>query len=157
GGGAIFNDVSGVSNILDSTFANNLAPLGGAIDNHAGQLVLVSSSVVANSATNAGGGLYLSKDALGMTGSILLKDTLVAGNVHGTTPNTTPNDTSTDSFASVNLASSYTLIGDAATAGGLRDKSADPSHGNLVGQAGQGTLPLRSVLNPAPIDNGGAT
>jgi CSLREA domain-containing protein len=64
-----------------------------------------------------------------------------------------PNDLS----GTVDAASSYNLVGDALTAGGLIDVSGDAVHQNQVGNGGTGTVTTSSVLDVNLADNGGAT
>jgi CSLREA domain-containing protein len=56
-GGVIYNTMLGVVHIETSTFMDNSALIGGAIDN-AGNLEIVNSTFSGNIATNKGGGIY---------------------------------------------------------------------------------------------------
>ncbi len=100
-----------------------------------------------NNGTGTGGGIFVSD------GNVTLINTIVAGNLNedGAT------DSADDIGGTVNATSSYNLIGDAATAGGLVDKSTDAAHGNIVGNSGTGTLSINSILDTTLANNGGST
>jgi Bacterial Ig-like domain (group 3) len=97
--------------------------------------------------TGAGGGIaQVSSNAL------TLSNTIVAGNRNDADPSTIADDVFAGPGAgSLNAASS--LIGDAATAGGI----ANGSNGNKVGNAGSGTMDVNAVLDTLLANNGGTT
>jgi fibronectin-binding autotransporter adhesin len=135
-GGAIYNTGTGVANVTDSTVALNNATSGGGIYN-AGTLMIVSATIADNAASTSGGGGGL--DATG-AGVAKLYDTIVALNTGGGA--FTPNDIA----GSVSNVSSFNLIDDSASSGGLNFGQ----NGNIVGvTAGLSTAGL--------ADNGGPT
>ncbi|MDA3874927.1 MAG: PKD domain-containing protein [Kiritimatiellae bacterium] len=140
GGGSLFNGVSGTLTIVNSTLSGNNAPNGGAIIN-AGSLTLIQTTITGNRASDAAGGLGTP------SGSIALFNSIIAGNFKGV--GTTPSDIEGNPID----AASNNLIGDAATAGGI----SDGTDGNIVGNAGTGTLDIATVLDTALADNGGLT
>jgi hypothetical protein len=140
-GAALVNQ--GQMTVVDSTFANNLATANGGAINNWGTLLLLDSTLAYNGA-GSGGGLYLS------AGAATLHNTLVAGNFSGPTPD----DISTASLIFlVDQTSSYNLIGNAATAGGL----VNGFNGNIVGQNGTGNLDFTTILDSMLHENGGPT
>ncbi|GEM_PF-7124599 len=133
-GGAIHNDSAGMY-VTNSTFVNNHASVaGGAFRQFNGGSTIINSTFVGNSVTNAagGGGLY------NFGGGVTLKNSVVAGN---TKEAATPNDLE----GPFNV--SYSVIGDAASAGG----AVNNVNGNKVG------YPVGSVVNTALSDSGGST
>jgi hypothetical protein len=78
-----------------------------------------------------------------------LNNTLLGGNMRGAAGSDNPDEI----YGAVNPDSSHNLIGDAATAGGL----IDGVNGNIVGNAGSGTIDITTVLDPNLADNGGST
>jgi CSLREA domain-containing protein len=142
-------------------------------------LTITNTTISGNGANNDGGGIYnagatgtttltsvtvtgntTDKDDLGggaggglniVSGTFTLKNTIVAGNLKGTTTPTAHDITGTVNTAG--SASSYNLIGDAASSGGLTDGT---DH-NIVGNAGLGTIDIATVLNTTLADNGGPT
>lgn len=121
--------------LRNSTVSQNTGENGGGIFSN--NATITSSTIVANHARAFGGGI--------VSGGLTLSNTIVAGNTAG------PNSNNDD--ISGNATATYSLIGDAATSGGITDGV----NGNIVGNGGAGTLPLDSVLNPTLADNGGAT
>jgi CSLREA domain-containing protein len=142
-------------------------------------LTLTNTTISGNGANNDGGGIYndgatgtttltsvtvtgntTDKDDLGggaggglniVSGTFTLRNTIVAGNLKGTATPTAHDITGTINTSG--SASSYNLIGDAASSGGLTDGT---DH-NIVGNAGAGTIDILTVLNPTLADNGGPT
>jgi fibronectin-binding autotransporter adhesin len=133
-GGAIFNSIGAVAKITDSTIAGNTATNGGGIYN-AGTLTTVSDTIADNSAAaSGGGGLYEAG-----SGTATLFDTIVALNTGGS-PATIDDITGT-----VSAASSFNLIDNAATSGGLNFGQ----NGNIVGvQSGLSTAGLANNGGP---------
>ena len=73
-----------------------------------------------------------------------------------TSANTTPGKAADDIAGSINTAASastFNLIGDAASSGGL----ADGTDNNIVGVASLGTRPITTILNSLLANNGGPT
>jgi hypothetical protein len=154
--------------LVNCTLAANTAQSGngGGIDNGVGSagvpgtavggsVTLIDDTITANrSSANTGAGL----DNHGVA-TALLENTIVAGNVAGTNAG--------DINGTVNSASAFNLVGDASSAGGLRDRSTDRAHGNIVGSSGSGSLSLATIFatttdpngNVIPLlaDNGGPT
>ena len=81
----------------------------------------------------------------------VLNNTILAGNVRGSAE--TENEKPDDIDGTVDPASRHNLIGDAATAGGL----VHGINGNIVGNKGEGTIDITTVLDPNLADNGGPT
>jgi len=96
---------------------------------------LIASSTIAGNGTATGaGGVHV------ISGSVRLSSAIVAGNGTDVIGSAAPGG------------SQFNLIGDAAFAGGL----VHGADGNIVGNAGSGTIPIASVLAPL-ADNGGRT
>jgi len=150
-GGAIDNNYAALK-ISNSTLSGNSTDsVGGAIYNWGGALQIANGTLTANRAdadgNGSGNGGAIHDDGGGAT--YLLDNTIVAGNRLGAPGNDSPNEFS----ATLDPASSHNLIGDAATAGGL----VHGVNGNLVGNAGSGTVDITTVFDPNLADNGGAT
>lgn len=171
-GGGLQHEIGDLT-IRDSTFTGNVATAGGGLRLQSGTADIVNSTISGNSATvNVGGLDTLTPTVLrnvtvtgnradsdgvgggnigglfGTPGSLELHNTIVAGNFVGT--GTTASDISGSSFVA---GSSNNLIGSAAGAGGLTDGS----NGNIVGNAGSGTIPTLDILNTTLSNNGGPT
>jgi len=140
-GGALFvgGNVGAQLDCIDCTFSGNSATDGGgavATGNGSGVVTLASSTVTANSATNAssGGALFA-----GQANGIRIKNTIVAGNTNTGAP---------DCGGAQVQTAGYNLIGNntgcALSAGGTGD------------QVGTGASPINPGLGPL-ADNGGAT
>jgi predicted outer membrane repeat protein len=128
GGGGIYN--TGTLTVIGSTFSGNSAPSGGGIYS-TGTLTVTGSTLSGNSASvSVGGGIIAS--SLPAT----LRDTIVAGNLRGSSPD--------DISGTVSAASSYNLIGTGGSGGLINGVN----H-NLVGVANPGLGML--------ADNGGPT
>jgi predicted outer membrane repeat protein len=154
--------------LVNCTIASNTAQSGsgGAIDNGVGtagipgtavggSVKLINDTITANrSSASTGAGL----DNHGVA-SAVVENTIVAGNVAGSTPS--------DIQGVVDSASAFNLVGDASSAGGLHDRSTDAAHGNIVGNGGSGSLSLATIVatttdasgNVIPVlaNNGGPT
>jgi hypothetical protein len=173
-GGAIANAFGGIMEIDDSTLSGNFAAReGGAIENFVATLRITNSTISGNSSEDGGaiwnrGALTLLNvslamnradtdgNGLGLGGGIynefstpLLYNTILAGNLLGAAGSDAPDDI----YGSIDPTSSHNLIGDAATAGGL----SDGVNGNIVGNAGVGSIDITTVLDPNLSDNGGST
>ena len=168
GGGINFSD--GELSMSGCTISGNSANLGGGIWIGGGTATVLNSTVSGNSATHNSGGITVIAGTTvvrnstitgnradsdnnaagiggGMTGSadlLTIHNTIVAGNFRGT--GAIPDD-----VAVLNAASSFNLIGDSGTAGGLTNGM----NGNIVGNGGAGTLHLNTILNPTLANNGG--
>ncbi len=137
-GGGIYN--IGSATIINSTLSGNSADQGGAIWQLplGGPTSISSSTITGNRADSDGSG---GGDGGGILASVgTLDNSIVAGNFRGT--GTTPDDIS----GSVTVANN-TLIGDAATSGGITNGV----NGNKVGFA------ISDVLNTTLAYNGGPT
>ncbi len=165
-GGGIRNQ--GTLSLANSTVSRNLANgNGGGIGNGPGfqfdefsnnsTATIVNSTIVLNRADadddseGTGGGIWTALDDLTFT---RLLNTIVAGNVQGTNttdvPNQTPNDVA-DKDLEDN--STFNLIGDPNSAGGL----VEGSSGNRVGDGMGNLLPIDQIIDPILADNGGPT
>ena len=124
-GGGIYNTSGGTLWVTNSTISgNSAAESGGGIYN-SGTLWVLNSTISGSSATSDGGGVHTDSDA-----ATTLHNTIVAGNLSNTPD---ADDLSGDVLAG----SSYNLVGDAASSGGLVDKNDEQgeNHGNIVGVA----------------------
>ena len=79
----------------------------------------------------------------------VVTNTIIAGNIRGAVGTESPSDIR----GNLDSTSNHNLIGDAASAGGLTHGV----DGNMVGNAGSGTIDITSVLDPQLADNGGPT
>jgi hypothetical protein len=138
-GGTISNESSGVLTLTNSTLYANIGGAGGGLANY-GNATLTSVTVTGNRTLNPGvaGGLYL------YSGTVLLDNSIVAGNVNTDPSGTHPSDILLAPSATVDPASSYNVIGTGGS-GGLMDGE----NGNQVGVANAGLGPL--------AENGGST
>jgi len=145
-GGAVQNEFGSVTMVNTTVSGNAASASGGGIHNR-GALTATHSTIVGNRAdsnsngTGAGGGI----DSNPL--SVQLRGTLVAGNFRGT------GNQADDIEGTLVATSSFNLIGDAGTSGGL----ADGVNGNIVSDGGVGTLPTGSILDTQLSDNGGPT
>jgi CSLREA domain-containing protein len=99
--------------------------------------------------------LNISIDSCTCTTSTSQAGLVVVPNSTNSTPGGTASpDDIKDTVAS---ASSYNLIGDAATSGGLVDRLTDSTHQNQVGNGGSGTVDITMVLITTLAANGGPT
>jgi len=138
-GGGILND--GTLTIINTTISGNAAGFrGGGISNSSvvSTPVLIShNATITNNRSDSGGGSG-SGGGIYVAGDVTLHNTIVAGNFKG--PETTVNEL----HGTLNAASSFNLIGHAASAGGL-------THGTNGNQVG-----LDPLLAPL-ADYGGPT
>jgi CSLREA domain-containing protein len=182
-GGGIYNQ--GTLTITNSTFTGNKAAgaagMGGAIDNFNGSLTIINSTISGNSADADGGGIL--NDGSGTativnvtitgnrsdaddlspgdgggiaqksTNAITLINTIVAGNLKGTASPVADDIFVLGGSTIDTSASKNNLIGDAATSGGLTNGT----NGNIVGNAGAGTININTVLQTTLAGNGGPT
>jgi large repetitive protein len=155
-GGGIYN--SGTLTITNSTLSGNSARLDGRGIRNSGTLTVTNSTLVGNRADvdgdgdfsgafGAGGGIWTSNSA-----STTLFNTIVAGNLVGT--GTDPNDLAEKNVEAISV---FNLIGNAGSAGGLLDRKADPTKGNIIGVDGVGTRDIATILDINLVDNGGPT
>jgi len=144
GGGGIAN--AGNLSVLNSTISGNQAPNatgeggGGILD--LGTLSLLNSTVTGNRVNTTGGG-----GGIDSSGNETFGNSVVAGNFKG--GGSTPSDIEGGAVETA----TFTLVGDSTTAGGITDGTS----GNLVGDAGTGTLDIATVLDTILADNGGPT
>ena len=144
---------TGMTLINTTVSGNNAAGSGGGVDVLGGTMTSINSTITGNRAdsdnNSAGSGGGLRRQG----GTATLHNTIVAGNFNedGAV------DSADDIAGTVDTASSFNLIGDSATAGGLQDKSVDALHANIVGNAGAGTIDITTVLNTTLANNGGPT
>jgi hypothetical protein len=138
-GGALTNDSGGILTMTSSTLYGNIGSAGGALANF-GNATLTSITVTGNSTPNPGvnGGLYV------YSGTVLLDNSIVAGNVSVSTFGTRPSDILLGPSGTVDSASSYNVIGTGGSGGLI-----DGVNGNQVGVADAGLGPL--------ADHGGPT
>jgi hypothetical protein len=151
GGGGVFN--TGTTTVSNSTVSGNMAILaGGGIWNN-GSLRATNCTIVANRVvpgnTNSGssGGIHTTTDQAGTFGISRIDNTIVAGNIAEARP---------DLGFGMDLASSFNIIGDPQSAGGL----SNGVNGNIVGRTKlfqQVLLPLESIVDPVLRNNGGPT
>ncbi len=150
-GGGIGNGYFGTATVTLSTLSGNSAGFSGGGVGSFGTLTISHSTITRNVVGFDGGGIGLgySNDA-----PVLLTNSIVAGNMVGNRASdiTDFSGNRLDTDHSTN-----NLIGDADSSGGLVDKLDDPTHGNIVGIDGAGTLPIFDVLFPFLVDNGGLT
>ena len=149
GGGGI-SIVSGTATVINSTLSGNSADIsGGGISTRSGTATVISSTIVFNRAGADG-----NPDALGggvhASDVTTLHNTIVAGNLRGAPGSDGPHDLGGTNF---DPASSHNLIGDAASSSGLTHGVS----GNIVGNAGVGTIPIGTILDTTLADNGGPT
>jgi hypothetical protein len=173
-GGALFNNET-LTLTNCALFGNTTTGAGGGIRNHeGGVLTLTNCTLSGNTANAAGGGIYNSKtltvNLSTITGNradndntggevgggigtsnvaaatTTLQGTIVAGNFSGSA--STANDLGEKN---VEATSTFNLIGNAVSAGGLTHGAG----GNIVGNNGSGTLAIDSILNTTLAFNGG--
>ncbi|MCB9951704.1 MAG: VCBS repeat-containing protein [Planctomycetaceae bacterium] len=164
GGGISIGNGAGPVLIVNSTISGNTVTTDGAgihyTQGNGSSLETRNVTITANhidsdGATQIGGGIYVQGSVSSMEVLPTLKNTIVAGNLHGSTT-ITPDDINGSGLAAmapyVNVASSNTLIGDAATSGGLTNGV----NANIVGVGGTGTIVTSTILDTL-ADNGGRT
>ncbi len=139
-GGGIYN--TGELTVSDSTVSGNFAKTEGAGIYSSEPIVIRHSTITGNRLWGADGGGINAQQAL-------LEHTIVAGNFGVASVGDVPTDIS----GTLDPASSYNLIGDPATAGGL----VNGVDGNIVGDGLGGVLDINTVLDPTLADNGGPT
>jgi hypothetical protein len=131
-GGALLN--GGSVSVANSTISGNSSlGSGGGVSNSA-SLTMTNVTITNNRAATVGGGIRSA------TATVILSNTIVAGNFQGASPSTTANDID----GTVDPTSSYNLIGGGGS-GGLTDGT----NNNQVGVSNPGLGPLAS--------NGGTT
>jgi CSLREA domain-containing protein len=167
-GGGISNQ--GTLTLSNSTLSGNSAGLSGGAILNGGMLTLSNSTLSGNHATFSGGGLYnFTKGSNSATltnatitanradttapgggiftvGTLMLRNTIVAGNSHGTA------GARDDIFGAVG-ASAFNLVGDGTGLSGITNNDAN---GNQVGVTGSNPNPIDPRLGPLQ-DNGGPT
>ncbi|MCA8992352.1 MAG: VCBS repeat-containing protein [Planctomycetaceae bacterium] len=144
-GGGIYND-QGELVVINSTVSGNIsAASGGGINSYRGTVGITNSTIVGNrTLIGVGGGVFISDLTVAQSN---LQNTLVAGNYRET--GSSPDDI----FGMLGVRSSFNLIGDSGSAGGL----VDGENGNIVGVSGSGVRDINTILNTTLADNGGPT
>ncbi|MCA8999041.1 MAG: hypothetical protein KDA80_18720, partial [Planctomycetaceae bacterium] len=152
GGGGLFNSSGADARIVNSTFSGNTANHnGGGIENF-GSVSIFNSTLVLNRANEdalgapnggSGGGIHTLSGAF-----TELYNTIVAGNRRFA--NTVDDDIN---GGMVFAGSSFNIVGNAVTSGGLTDAV----NSNIVGVGGIGTRALATIVSPTLGDNGGPT
>lgn len=128
---------------------NSTNGAGGGIFN--GGTLFIGNSTITGNRSDADGitdGNGTGGGGLAATGTETLVNSIIAGNLNGTTAASTASDIS----GAIENAD-YNLIGNAATSAGITNGAS----GNLVGNSGAGTIPIVSILNPNLALNGGST
>lgn len=150
-GGAVRSSVYTNTRIANSTFSGNVSLTDGGGIYNSGPLLVTHSTFTGNradadgdDALPEGGGIFSGVEAQPGT---TITNSIIAGNFHGSGQE--PDDIG----GLIGESSAFNLVGDAATAGGL----AHGVNGNIVGNAGSGTIDITSVLDPQLADNGGLT
>ncbi|MCA9043930.1 MAG: VCBS repeat-containing protein, partial [Planctomycetaceae bacterium] len=166
-GGGVDTFNNGTTHVIASTIANNteLGQGGGGLNIESGILNIINSTISGNETTGHGGGiLAFGSTTLTITNSTItgnradsdgtggqfggglnlgvpatMHNSIVAGNFRGT--GTTSDDVSGPT--NFNTASSFNVIGDAGTAGGLTDGV----NNNIVGNSGTGTRTTSTIIN----------
>lgn len=144
-GGGVYNlglNGNATLNVSGSTFsASSAGNNGGGVFNFHGTAVVSSSTLTANRSDSDGAGGGTGGGIWTNNASVTLHNTIVAGNLVGS------GTTAGDIHGALNAASSFNLIGDAATAGGL-------TNGTNSNQTG---IAVSTVLDPVLAFNGGPT
>src|SRR2546421_771393 len=139
-GGGFFN--LGTLTVTNTTISGNIAHTGGGFYNDFHGTLTVTNSTVTNNRSRYNDpvyGFYGGGGIFGGTGTINLRNTIVAGNFLGESPSTTPNDI----FNPINPTSSFNLIGTGGS-GGLTNGV----NQNQVGVADAGLGPLANNGGP---------
>ena len=150
-GGAILNWRQGQVLVTNSTLSGNEARDGGGLFNQdaGGRIEFSHCTITGNAAdpsnvgSGLGGGIRLNN------GTAVLHNTLVAGTLRG---GSAPDDISNNNI-SLEAASSYNLIGDPNSAGGL----SHGLNGNIVGNGNGSVVDITKVLETALSNHGGPT
>ena len=147
GGGIFATAATGATNtVRNTTITNNTADSGGGIYNGGGAFSVINATIVQNGAGSTGGGIF-TVASLANPATTTISNTIVAGNVGGTTQ-------TSDDVANVSLGagSVNNLIGDPNSAGGLQHGT----QGNILGDGNGNILPLNQIVAD-PANNGGPT
>ncbi len=163
-GGGIFNKADDSGNaslsVLNSTISGNQAVnYGGGIYNYSedsyapAPLTIINSTISGNRSDTGDDGGYYGGGLYTYYGMETIINSIIAGNFRGT--GTTPDDIGGDDDDADDLIenANNNLIGDAATSGGI----VDGMDGNMVGNAGTGTIDITTVLDTTLQGNGGTT
>jgi hypothetical protein len=141
--------------VVNSTISGNSSLYGvGGLSSSGTPVTIVNSTITGNhgstsSGSTAAGGI--ANDNSSGSSAITLHNTIVAGNVAGT--GSTVSDMRSSNGMALAAGSSFNLIGDAGSAAG----TVHGVNGNIVGNAGTGTLAIATILDPNLADNGGPT
>lgn len=149
-GGGFYSFGSSASTISQSTISNNSSTRdGGGFYSQGSTISILNSTLTGNRADSDAGGASGTGGGIGtFSGSITLNNTIVGGNFVGS-------GTTSDDITSQHIqgTSSFNLIGDSGSAGGLMDGI----NGNIVGVNGLGTRDINTILNTNLANNGGPT
>jgi hypothetical protein len=161
GAGAGIRMSSAPLTMINSTISGNtitgaagFTSTGGGITTSTNPVLIRNSTITGNRVIQGTTGGLDATFTSGGTPSVMIHNTIVAGNFAGT-----DGATSSDIVGQVNVGTAESptsfnnLVGDAATSGGL----ANGVNGNMVGNSGSGVIDINLVLNPALADNGGST
>jgi hypothetical protein len=148
GGGGVNNQSFGPVSIINTTISgNSTAGSGGGILNFNSSLTLTNVTITNNRATNTGGGVNVS-------GAILLRNTIVAGNFKGT------GTTADDLDNTINSSSSFNLIGACNNCGlsnGTNNNQVGVTNTALGPLANNGGLTMtHALLSGSPAINTGS-
>ena len=149
-GGAIYAVFNVSVAMTNTTISGNSATNNGGGIVVDGLLTMGNCTVVLNNADADGDGMGSGGGIFATSEPPLLRNTLIAGNKvlgNGGSSNDISSNTTVDAF------SSFNLIGDAATSGGLVDNV----KGNIVGVGGTGVRDLATIINISLANNGGPT
>lgn len=143
-GGGIANIAGGVLTTVNTTISGSVASSqGGGVYNELSQYTAVNSTITGNTAGLVGGGVLATNDAVTET---RVYNSIIAGN--------TGFGVGQDlSGKPVEPGAAHNLIGSASNAGGI----AHGVMGNVVGNAGLGTIDVSTVLDTTAAKNGGAS
>jgi hypothetical protein len=147
GGGV--DSYSATTLISNSTISTNDAGFGAGVFNEQSNVVILQSSIIDNYAIESVGGILNSNNAPAATTQ--MHNSIVAGNLEGA-GFASDVFSANPSFVDLDPTSSFNLIGNADSSGGL----SDGVNGNIVAINGVGVLPLSAIAGPLS-DNGGLT
>lgn len=164
-GGAI--RASGTVSISDSTLSSNAAyEDGGAIWSEGATATLNNVTLTNNRAGTAqalssvGGGLWIRSTDLELHGTIVAGNlayssggSLAASDIFRASTEVSPGVVEDRN----KVTAEYSLIGDAASSGGIAHDGTNSGNGNIVGNNGVGTIDIDTVLVPSLAFNGGST
>ncbi|MFK7822015.1 MAG: choice-of-anchor Q domain-containing protein [Planctomycetaceae bacterium] len=149
--GAGIHVLTGTAEISNTTLSRNSATgFGGGIEVVGGSATIRNSSIVENNSDSDDSGGENGGGVDSNPNLITMHNTIVAGNFRGSRANAVADDVGLNLVST----SSFNLIGNANTAGGLTHGG---QNGNILGLNGSGIIDTRLVLNLTLADNGGPT